>query len=95
MTDLLDQARQELDLLDQARAEIIPEGAPMDVQTGLVGPSQRGGAEASAAMLTGMIAEPIAGWAGIIGSLWPGEEGQGARAVEYTRDLLTYQPKRS
>jgi hypothetical protein len=40
-----------------------------------------------------MIAEPIAGIAGIAASLLPGEEGAGSRAVESTREALTFKPK--
>jgi hypothetical protein len=40
------------------------------------------------------IAEPVAGVAGIVQSLNPfAEEGAGARAVEATREALTYQPE--
>lgn len=52
-----------------------------------------GGAEALGTLATGAIAEPIAGVAGLVGAALPGEEGQGARFVEQTREALTYQPK--
>lgn len=60
--------------------------------TATVGP-QESAAGASAAMLSGIAAEPVAGWAGIVGSLLPGEEGQGAEWVEATREALTYTPR--
>lgn len=44
-------------------------------------------------IVTGAIAEPIAGLAGIVGGLLPGEEGQGQRAIEATREALTFKPK--
>lgn len=44
-------------------------------------------------VVTGAIAEPVAGLAGIAGALLPGEEGQGERFVEATREALTFKPK--
>jgi hypothetical protein len=40
-----------------------------------------------------MIAEPLAGAAGIVMSLLPGDEGAGAKAVEATRKARTYEPR--
>jgi hypothetical protein len=40
-----------------------------------------------------IIAEPLAGVAGIVGSVLPGDEGQGASFVESTREALTFQPR--
>ena len=48
--------------------------------------------ETVATVATGAIAEPIAGLAGIVGSVLPGEEGQGAEFVERTREALTVKP---
>ncbi len=46
------------------------------------------------AVATGAVAEPIAGLAGIAQSLNPfAERGAGARAVEATREALTFQPR--
>lgn len=42
---------------------------------------------------TSMVAEPVAGFAGIAGSALPGKEGQGADWVEATRKALTYTPE--
>lgn len=44
-------------------------------------------------MATGAIAEPIAGLAGIAGTVLPGEEGQGAKWIDLVRDKLTVQPE--
>ena len=45
-------------------------------------------------LVSGAIAEPIAGLAGIAQSINPfAEQGAGARAVEATREALTYQPR--
>ena len=52
-----------------------------------------GAAETGLSAVTGAIAEPAAGLAGIAGSVLPGEEGQGADWVESAREALTYQPK--
>jgi len=49
--------------------------------------------EPTAMMASGIVAEPVAGLAGIAGAMLPGEEGQGASFVEKTRDALTYEPK--
>lgn len=49
--------------------------------------------EPAQTIVTGAIAEPIAGLAGIVGGLLPGEEGQGQRAIEATREALTFKPK--
>jgi hypothetical protein len=42
---------------------------------------------------TSMIAGPVAGLAGIAGSVLPGEPGQGARWTENVQDALVYQPR--
>jgi hypothetical protein len=53
-----------------------------------------GGIEAAGTIASAMLAEPIAGVMGIAQSLNPlADEGAGARAVEGTRDFITYQPK--
>jgi hypothetical protein len=50
-------------------------------------------AETAASIATGAIAEPIAGLAGIAQTLNPfADPGAGARAVEATREALTYRP---
>jgi len=50
--------------------------------------------EPAATMATGMAAEPIAGVAGMAAAATPFlEPGAGARAVESTREALTYQPR--
>ncbi len=49
--------------------------------------------EPLSAIVTGAIAEPIAGLAGIAGGLLPGEEGQGERFIEATREALTFKPR--
>ena len=53
-----------------------------------------GVAENVGSFITGAVAEPIAGVAGIAQSLNPfAEEGAGAAAVESVRDALTYEPR--
>ncbi len=50
--------------------------------------------EPAATLVTGAIAEPVAGIAGIAQAINPfAEPGAGARAVEATREALTFQPK--
>lgn len=53
-----------------------------------------GAAENILSFATGAIAEPLAGWAGIVQSINPwASEGAGAKAVESVKDTLTYDPK--
>jgi hypothetical protein len=52
-----------------------------------------GAMETAASLVTGAVAEPLAGLAGIAGTVLPGEQGQGSKWVEKTREALTYQPK--
>ena len=60
---------------------------------------QQGGAlsavaEPIATLVTGAIAEPIAGLAGIAQAINPfAEPGAGVRAIEATREALTFQPR--
>ena len=57
-----------------------------------IGEDILGGLETAATLASGISAEPLAGIAGIVQSINPfAEEGAGARAVEETRDALTYQ----
>jgi hypothetical protein len=62
-----------------------PDLTPMDVGLGAL--------EAGTQFLTGAVAEPIAGGAGVLGGMLPGEQGQGADWVKGTREALTYQPR--
>lgn len=70
----------------------IPEGFEVESK-------QKGGflssiAEPAATLVTGAIAEPVAGLAGIAQAVNPfAEPGSGARAVESTREALTFQPR--
>lgn len=53
-----------------------------------------GAAEVAGTVASGILAEPVAGIAGITQALNPmASEGAGARAVEATRKALTYQPR--
>lgn len=50
--------------------------------------------EPAATIASGIIAEPLAGVAGVVQSLNPfADQGAGARAVEATREALTFQPR--
>ncbi len=52
-----------------------------------------GAAEAGATMVTGAAAEPVAGVAGMVQSLNPlADKGAGAKAVQATRQAMTYEP---
>lgn len=57
------------------------------------GQQVQGGLEAAAALGSSIVAEPLAGLAGIGAALNPfAEKGAGARAVESTREALTFEP---
>ena len=57
------------------------------------GEQLQGGLEAAATIGSSIVAEPLAGLAGIGAALNPfNEEGAGARAVESTREALTFEP---
>jgi len=50
-------------------------------------------ADATLPLITGAIATPIAGLAGLAGAALPGPAGQGASVVEKVQNALTYQPR--
>jgi len=59
-----------------------------------IGENIVGGIETAANIGSGIIAEPVAGIAGIVQSLNPfAEEGAGAKAVKDVKESLTYQPR--
>lgn len=49
--------------------------------------------EPNLSMLSGMVAAPVSGLAGIVGTLIPGHEGQGAEWAEQVGQALTYSPR--
>lgn len=58
-----------------------------------IGEKILGGLEASATMGSSIIAEPIAGLAGLAASVNPfNDEGAGARRIDQVRDAMTYKP---
>lgn len=78
----------------------LPKGEPVTPFEGAVGLADDiaagvgGVGEAALTLGSSVIAEPIAGLAGIAQTLNPfAEEGAGARAVEATREALTFQPR--
>lgn len=73
-------------------APVAPEVVPQPQEPGLLEFIQ-GTPEVAAMIASGAIAEPIAGLAGILGTILPGPEGQGAKLVEETREALTFQPE--
>lgn len=59
-----------------------------------IGEQALGGLENVAALASGIVAEPLAGLAGIAQSLNPfAKEGAGEQAVEATREALTFRPR--
>ena len=52
-----------------------------------------GGAEVLGTIVSGAVAEPVSGLAGLVGAALPGEAGQGAEVVEGTQEAMTYMPR--
>jgi hypothetical protein len=50
-------------------------------------------AEATAALGSGMVAAPAGGLAGLLGSMLPGQSGQGARWSQAVQQALSYEPR--
>ena len=78
-----------VDELKKRGAFDAPEFNTKRPSAGIVG----GISEVMATIGTGAISEPIAGLAGIVGGIIPGEEGQSKEFVEKTKEALTYIPK--
>ena len=75
------------------KMEEVSNSQPQSDERSLAGQAV-GGAEAALTIGSGIIAEPIAGLAGIAQSVNPfADNGAGAQAVEDTRSALTYQPR--
>jgi len=70
-------------------AEYIDRNYPDEMT---LGEKAKGTVGLAGQMLTGAIAEPIAGLAGIAGAILPGEEGQGAEWVKNVQEALTPTP---
>lgn len=81
--------RQELERL---RAMQGTEQAPAQPKEGFIESVVGGTLEPVQTMLTGAIAEPLAGIAGVGAGMLPGQEGAASQAVESTREGLTSQP---
>ncbi len=76
-------------VVDDTQAE-LPQGFTLDEMT--VPEKIKGTAGMVSQMITGAIAEPIAGLGGIAGSILPGEQGQGAEWVKNIQEALTPTP---
>lgn len=50
-------------------------------------------AEAATSLLSGAVAGPVSGLAGLAGAVLPGPEGQGADWVKKTQEAMTYEPR--
>ena len=78
----------------------FPDGIPRDTMLQALrrrfsnaGARAVGATEALGSIASSAVAEPVAGLAGIAGTLLPGEQGQGAKWVDKTRQALTYEPR--
>ena len=76
----------------QVAAQVVEQ--PAAQQGPSLGQQALGVAENIGALVSGAVAEPLAGIAGIAQSINPfAEEGAGAQAVEETREALTFKPR--
>ena len=67
---------------------------PAQVEEPGIGEQVLGGLESAAALASGVVAEPLAGIAGLATALNPfAEEGAGGQRVEQVREALTYEPR--
>lgn len=79
--------------LNQFQQEPQPVQEPVQPERG-IGEQIMGGLEGAAALGSSIVAEPLAGLAGLAASINPfNEEGAGARRVKEAREQLTYKPK--
>jgi hypothetical protein len=70
------------------------EKSPADpTREGVVSKVARGAGEGVISAASGVLAAPIAGAAGIAGSMLPGPQGQGARWVQGVQRAMTFEPK--
>lgn len=79
-------------LLGQQKQRIADEGVTPDSFAGGLlasSPSLRGPQQMARTMLGGMVAEPVAGLAGLGATLATGDSGMGTRAIDATRSALT------
>ena len=77
----------------QAQQPAAAQPQPVAQQPADTGFTGAGILEPAATFASSVIAEPIAGLAGIIGGALPGQPGQAAEFVEATRQGLTFQPR--
>ncbi len=68
-------------------------GAPTSGQSGYTAADVLGPHESAARFATGMISQPLSGFAGLAGSILPGPQGQGADWVNKVQSALTYEPR--
>lgn len=80
---------------EQPKSASLPEGFTINKQQETtIGEDIIGGLDVAAGVASGIIAEPLAGLAGIAQSLNPfADDAAGAKAVKATKEALTYQPR--
>jgi len=81
------------DDIDDFLSTPAPKVAPVIQKEVPVGTEAGGIGEAALAIGSSMVAEPVAGIAGIAGAVLPGEKGQGVRWLENTRRFIEQQPE--
>lgn len=74
-------------------SKLVDAGLDMPGFLGLSGRQWAGAGEAGMQIGSGIVSTPLAGLAGIAGSLLPGTAGQGANWTEKVGGALTYQPR--
>lgn len=78
---LTEAEKEELEFLELKRRR-RPKGTPVS-----------GALEVAGTIVSGIVAEPVSGLAGIAGGVLPGPQGQGVDWIESTREAMTYQPR--
>lgn len=80
-------------IAEAIRAARAPQASQVDKAstspiTNLIGAA----VEPNLSLLTGAVSGPLSGYAGMLGSVLPGEEGQGSRWTQAIQNALTYKP---
>lgn len=65
-----------------------PRGERFSTAANIIG----GAVEPNLTLLTGAVSGPLSGYAGMLGTVLPGPEGQGARWTENVQNAITYKP---
>lgn len=81
--------REELEMLELEKEHAMSQAASVAPERSPLNPV----GETITHLGTGAVAAPISGYAGLLGSILPGPQGQGADWQRQTQEALTYQPR--